>query len=333
MIWLSARLLRTPFAAAAALVLVVCTWLAITGHDLAGRAQHHPNLYDGLTGTDRFVLDSANVLLAAAPALLGAFWGAPIVSRELETGTYRLAWTQSVTRSRWLAVRLGISVLAVILVVGLLTLAITWWAAPVDDATGTQLTAVGSRVTPIAFAMRGVVPIGYAVFALVLGTFIGMAVRRTVPAMALTLLVYVVTQVAVPFWVRPHLVPPDTDTQIPSANKLAEVIYLESGGIQIATHPDEPRAWILSNQTIDTQGHPASIPAWFATCMPMDAVTSTADPEVCFDRLASDGYRQRLVYHPTGHFWPLQLAELGLYLALSALLSALSFWWLRRRLS
>ena len=74
-------------------------------------------------------------MLAVAPALIGVFWGAPLVARELEAGTHRLAWTQSVTRTRWLAIKLGRrrrsrppsrS--------GVLSLAVTWWAQPLDGA-------------------------------------------------------------------------------------------------------------------------------------------------------------------------------------------------------
>ena len=69
-----------------------------------------------------------------APALIGLFWGAPLIARELETGTYRLAWNQSVTRSRWTLAKLGIGGLASVAVAGLLSLMITWWASPINTA-------------------------------------------------------------------------------------------------------------------------------------------------------------------------------------------------------
>jgi hypothetical protein len=56
------------------------------------------------------------------------------VARELETGTYRLAWTQSVTRTRWLAVKLGVVGLTSVAVAGLLSLMVTWWSSPIDRA-------------------------------------------------------------------------------------------------------------------------------------------------------------------------------------------------------
>ena len=51
-----------------------------------------------------YLISVAGILLA--PALIGLFWGAPLIAHELETGTSALAWTQSVTRTRRLAVRL-----------------------------------------------------------------------------------------------------------------------------------------------------------------------------------------------------------------------------------
>ena len=71
-------------------------------------------------------------IVILAPALIGLFFGAPLIARELETGTFRLAWTQSVTRRRWLAVKLGLVGLAAMAIGGLLTWMVDWWASPLD---------------------------------------------------------------------------------------------------------------------------------------------------------------------------------------------------------
>ena len=95
------------------------------------------------------------VVLEVVPALIGLFWELPL-ARELETGTYRLAWTQ-VTRTHWLAVKLGLLGLASMVVAGILSLMVTWWASPLDRV----------RMTPfMSFDQRGLVPVGYAAFAL-----------------------------------------------------------------------------------------------------------------------------------------------------------------------
>jgi ABC-type transport system involved in multi-copper enzyme maturation permease subunit len=65
------------------------------------------------------------VLVVVTPGVLGLFWGAPLVAGELEAGTFRLAWTQSVTRTRWLAARAGLAVLAGMAVAGVLSVIVT----------------------------------------------------------------------------------------------------------------------------------------------------------------------------------------------------------------
>src|SRR4051812_50063354 len=112
MIWLTWRQSRTQLIAVFGLVAAACAWLAVTGPALARLARRNDDVYDLLTSNDRLLFNGGIAVLAVAPALIGIFWGAPLVARELETGTYRLVWNQSVTRGRWLATKLGLSVLA-----------------------------------------------------------------------------------------------------------------------------------------------------------------------------------------------------------------------------
>jgi ABC-type transport system involved in multi-copper enzyme maturation permease subunit len=342
-IWLTWRQCRTQFIVVYGLVAAACVWLAVTGPTVARLARHNNNVYDLLTSNDRLLFNGGIAVLTVAPAVIGIFWGAPLVARELETGTYRLAWNQSVTRGRWLAVKLGFAVLSAAVAVAILTTAITWWAHPIDGATGSQHGSLASRLTPVSFAMRGIVPVAYAVFALLLGTLIGLVLRRSVPAMALTLAVYVVVQIAVPLWVRPHLVPETTTSMVFSDATLDGISIDSSGTTTITTHADRGD-WVLSNETVDAQGRASALPSWFSTCLPpapgagqpsghakVNQDRGTLD--ACLARLTDEGYRQRLVYQPKDHFWPLQWAETGLYLGASALLAWLSFWWTRRRLS
>ena len=118
MIWLTWRQCRTQFLAVYGLVAAACVWLAITGPALARLARRNDNVYDLLTANDRLLFNGGIAALAVAPAVIGIFWGAPLVARELETGTHRLAWNQSVTRGHWLAAKLAFSVLAAAVAVG-----------------------------------------------------------------------------------------------------------------------------------------------------------------------------------------------------------------------
>lgn len=347
MTWLIWRQIRTQLLAVYALVGAAALVLALTGPRLARLTPVDGSIFSQLTELDRFVYYSGIVVIAVVPALIGIFWGAPLVARELENGTHRLAWNQSVTRTRWLAVKLGVATLATAAAVGALTLAITWWADPLDGIQSETRGNLPSRLAPVAFAMRGIVPISYAVFALVLGVTLGVLLRRSLPAMALTLAVYVAAQVAVPFLVRPHLVPPETQiTEISMETMMGLGSHGGSDVVEFEARAADPSDWVLENETIDSSGLVTGLPTWFADCMPGPPRAPTAgDPDTaaepppedrledCFARLDSEGYQQRLVVQPVSHFWPLQWAETGLYGAASVLLAGLSFWWTRRRLS
>ena len=62
-----------------------------------------------------------------APALVGLFWGAPLVAAEAEAGTTQFAWMQSVTRKRWLTVKIGWMLLAAAVWGGVISALVTWW--------------------------------------------------------------------------------------------------------------------------------------------------------------------------------------------------------------
>ena len=145
------------------------------------------------------LLQDLGMVLVLVPGLIGLFWGAPLAARELETGTYQLAWTQGVTRKRWLAVKLGLVGLASVAVAGLFSLMVTWWSSPLDRVNADPFTL---------FDQRGIVPLGYAAFAFALGVTVGLVLHRTVPAMVATLAVFAGVRLVVANWVRPYLLAP-----------------------------------------------------------------------------------------------------------------------------
>ena len=139
--------------------------------------------------------------MVVVPALIGLFFGAPLVARELETGTFRLAWTQSVTRRRWLAVKFAVVGIASMVIGGLVTWMADWWASPLDAVNQNRF-GLGN------FGLQGVAPIGYAAFAFALGATAGVLLRRTVAAMAVTGVGFAAARLAVTYWVRPNLASP-----------------------------------------------------------------------------------------------------------------------------
>jgi hypothetical protein len=342
-IWLSWRQLRIQAAAAAVGVVVAAIVLALTGPPIARLTG---NIFDQLTQLEFWLYSAGIVVLAVTPAVLGAFLGAPLVAREVEAGTHRLAWTQSVSRGRWLATKLALALTTAAATMGVLALAVTWWADPLDAAQSETRGSLPSRITPVAFDMRGIVPVAYGVFAVALGVAVGAVVRRSVAAMAITLAVYVLVTVAVPVWVRPHLIPPVSQT-LALGNDTIDGVTMHGEGpnapITVTAHTANAADWVLTNRTLDPSGRAVDkLPSWFEQCLPppppvaaekAGAAAARNSLDSCLQRLSSEGYRQQLVYQPANRFWSLQWAETGVFLVASGLLAWFSFWWVRRRLT
>lgn len=344
MIWLTLRQFRTQAMTVFGGLAVLGAVLAVTGpglsddygKGLASCADRNAcaAFADGFFDEHRAYFGALAIVVMVLPAVIGVFWGAPLITRELESGTHRLAWSQSITRTRWLAVKLGLLGLAAMVAAGLAVLAAEWWSDPLDEAAGERL----PRVAPLLFDARGVVPVGHAAFAFALGVALGVVVRRTLPAMAITLAVFVAVQIAMPLLVRPYLIPPESETVTISAEN-QQGLMLDDGTVAVQTKA-ERGAWKISNHTVDSSGREVeSIPrARLAQACDPRAPNPGAEPPPgpppdCFERIARLGYRQKIVYQPAGRFWPLQWAETGLFAVLALGLTGVCFHWTRRRVS
>ncbi len=269
--------------------------------------------------------------LLLVPAVIGTFWAAPLLTREFEAGTFQLAWTQSVTRTRWLAAKLGVGALAAMATAGLFSLLLTWWSGPIDTAApfAKRNSITFLRLGYVVFPTRGVTPLGYAAFAFALGATAGVLIRRTVPAMAATLATFLFIQIAWPIWVRPHLIPPAQKfVALTAANIPDAELAVGPGGstILVPSLPSMTGDWIISTQNIDPAGHPFNV----ATVKACQVNISQA----CTSTLSSLHLRAVIAYQPAGRFWALQWAETGIFLAAALALAGFCFWSIRsRRLS
>jgi hypothetical protein len=355
-IWLTWRQFRLQVLVIFAAVVTIAIAMAVTGSELL-QAYHADTVrFLGQIVNDRvdkalYLLGLA--LLSAAPCVIGAFWGAPLIARELEAGTHRLVWNQSITRSRWLAVKLGLTGVAAMAATGLLSLAVSWWSSPIDQAVARGHSAGPfsfPRLFPIVYGARGVVPIGYTAFAFALGVAVGLLLRRSVPAIAITLAVVVAVQIAMPLAVRGHLIAP---VRLTTAITTSNFTGLHGSGppdrgptLQgFTVRAGKPSDWVLSNQTINAQGAvPHTLPAWVADCfLPKQAAIGQGATRVkaptprllngCFSRLADAGFRQRVTYQPASRFWALQWRETAMFLTLALLLTGFCFWRVRRDLT
>lgn len=335
MIWLTWRQFRVQALAAVVAMAALAIALATTGPNLARRYAHSGlsschtncgrltdsflhNALEGLPGTLRWL--GAAVLLAL-PAIVGMFWGAPLVAREFEAGTYRLTWNQSVTRTRWLMVKLLGVGLASVLTAGLLSLAVTWWASPIDKASM-------NRFLPQVFAARGIAPVGYAAFAFVLGVAVGAIVRRTVPAMAITLVLVVAVQLVLSLLIRPHLMTPVSTTGVLDRSVSSTIVVSEDNRMSIYVTPDSSGDWLLSSRTVTGTGAPFHPQIDPSVCGP-----GVQDPGACLDWIDAQHLRYVATYQPADRFWTFQWYETGLLFGLTVLLAGCCVWWVRRRLT
>jgi hypothetical protein len=265
-------------------------------------------------------------LILASPAVIGIFWGAPLIARELENRTLALAWTQSITRTRWLVVKLALTGLAAMAVTEELSLIYAWWADPIAKAIGLGGSAAvfsRGRLSLVIFATSGITPLCYAAFAFALGTATGALIRRALPAMAITLAVFAAAQVAMPLWVRPHLIPPDR--AVASGSSFVESAGVNLGNLTATQVPGQPGAWILSSGAINAAGQPVStVPA---SCVPPPPA-KPPDPGQC---MASRGIREAITYQPVSRYWPFQWIETAIFLTLALALAGFCFWRLGRR--
>jgi hypothetical protein len=250
------------------------------------------------------------------PVVLGMLWGAPLVAHELEARTSDFAWTQSVTRTRWLAGKVGWLLLAAAACGGVLAALITWWSGPTNALSA-------NAFTPGQFDTQGIAPIGYALFAMALGIAAGTVARRTLPAIAVVLGGFIAVRLLISDLLRPHYM-------------AAVTAYYNLNGS--FTAPGQ--AWVLGQGAVSKtgvvvpQGWGSLYPALPASCQKLLAgVPSTkgASMTAIFSCMQAHGWRGFATYQPAYRYWPFQGIETGIYVLLAAALIAVTFLIVRRR--
>jgi hypothetical protein len=317
MTWITWRQYRYQGALAAALLAVLAVVLLITGLHAAG-AWHSAlaacakngscgNLANTSLSLGSPAFTTLVVATSAVPLLPGLFWGAPLVAHELETGTNQFAWTQSITRRRWLAVRTGWLLLGAAVLAGAVSAVVTWWSGPYNAFTADAFEANRFDVTDI-------VPVGYAIFAMALGICAGTLLRRTVPALAVTLAGFVALRALIAQWLRPHYMTPVT-------------MYYNLTG-----NSGPAGAYLGVNQGIvGPNGQPpAGSSNYGFNGAPVPAVCQRATQSLA-SCMAAHGYRGYMTYQPASRFWAFQGIETGIFVVLAAVLLGVTFWVLKRR--
>jgi hypothetical protein len=326
MTWLVWRQHRNQASLAAAALAAFAVLLLVTGRQMASQYQSaraacapsHAcgNLVNSLSlGSP--VLSLLVTLTLLVPCLLGVFWGGPLVARELETGTSQFAWTQSITRRRWLTAKVGWALLAAAAWGGAVSALVTWWSSPLN-ALNQQ------NFTPGQFDTQGIVPVGYALFAVALGIAAGALVRRTLPALAITIGVFAALRIAIAAYVRPHYM-----TALTVLYKFGDLRPRPAGSY-----------WVISRGLVGPGGHVLGGPAHggpgvVRQGIAINGVSISNVPSACRARvfqsplktmscLTAHGYRASITYQPGSRYWAFQGIETGIFAALAAALIAVT---------
>jgi len=249
------------------------------------------------------------------PALIGAFAGAPVLARELETGTFRYAWTQGFGRWRWAVAKLVLLAVVLAAATAAFGVMVSWYFQPYLG-NGHQAPGLYEN-SPFAnlFSLREVTFPAWTVAAFAIGALAGMLIRRVVPAIVAALAVYAGLAFATGGFLREHYLTPLVTSSLtfnlPGASTAWSISQWSTKGGRFAFAGNPPDS--LVNQFCSSVPPDKIGPLGFAPC------------------LAQHGYTQWTSYQPASRFWPFQWIEGGWLLALSALLIAATIWLVRRR--
>jgi hypothetical protein len=267
-------------------------------------------------GTNGFLANG--LILQAVPVLIGAFAGAPVLARELETGTFRYAWTQGFGRWRWTLAKLVLLAVVLAAVAGVFSLLFSWYYQPYFVA-GNDATSL-TEYTPFfpgLFDLRGIGFAAWTLAAFAIGALAGALIRRVVPAIAATLAAYTGLAFATGAWLRPAYMTPvvTSNLNVPGSAWVMSQWWTKGGRFAFTGWPSER----LLNQ--------------FCPAGPSGPVGPGGKSKGVglAECIAQHGYTQWTSYQPAGRFWAFQWIEGGWLLALSVLLIAATVWLVRRR--
>jgi hypothetical protein len=255
------------------------------------------------------------VLLDLVPALIGAFAGAPVLARELETGAFRYTWTQGFGRCRWALAKLVL--LAIVLAAATATFGalVSWYYQP--DYGSQALGLYQNSPFGDLFSLREVTFPAWTLAAFTIGALAGMLIRRVVPAIVATLAVYAGLAFATAGLLREHYLTPLVTTSVnpPGTAWIISQWFTKDGRFAFAGNP------------------PTSLFNQLGPCLAAGNAKPLAGgfPQQLAQCLAQHGYTQWTSYQPASRFWPFQWIEGGWLLVLSALLIAATIWLVRHR--
>jgi hypothetical protein len=337
MIWVTWRQSRTELLIGGAALALVAVFLLWTGLDLrsdytnmgiasclaeSDRSQLCSETLSGFSNRLEDILSLA-WFLVYLPMLIGILAAAPVIL-DLEHGTYRLAWTQGVSRRRWLGVKIGLAIAVMTLGSVALTTLWWWWGEPFGSQEFSR-----NQFDSSLFDNKDIVLISYMVFAFALCIAAGTILRRSFPAFGIAVVGFNAVRIGIEEKLRPHYLSPLKSIGDPMSPPDAQI---------------GNDAWIINSGLSDRFGH---ILSWndpaVRECLvgvkrelgpgqspdQMNAVIDETQRR-CFQD--HDLYMTTL-YHPASRYWIFQGIESAIFLGLSVVLLGLTFYWVTRRIA
>jgi hypothetical protein len=253
-------------------------------------------------------------VLVFAPLLVGSFAGAPLIGRELETGTFRYAWTQGAGRTRWALALLVPGAVAVAVLCAAFGALVAWHETPLWQADNPP------RLQAVEFASSGIAVVGWGVAAYAVGVVAGLLWRRVVPALATTVVVMFFLALAASKTRMHYLSPLRTSSLRHAVGSQALQQWWEKGGVHVSPARLDAALRAAGLQQIHVDGGKTSVQA--------SPQTGGTDP---ISYLLHHGYVQWTSYQPASRYWTFQWIELGWLLALAAILLVAAVVVIRRR--
>jgi len=330
MIWIAWRFQRSVVCALALVVLVFIGFTVVVGvmqhHDFVlfwsapchGHQLQLPRRGDycgelavklaNVKGYDTFVRVAGYVI---AP-LVGALLGILALASEVDNRTVRLAWTQSISRSRWFAAKVGVGATFVTIILVPTAVALSWWNGAISDKD------LFGRAT---YGIAGWDLVAYGLFMFALTILLGAVIRRTGWTLAVSILLFLVVAVTLPSRVRIHLVTPTVTW--------SEPVAVSTGGGSNFFEPWPHNAWLLVDGPVprSTTGIPtyrevfATMPKVSACVVSYPGATESEYVKAqlaCYKKFDVENVA---VYIADGQFWTLQLREGILYLSVALILA------------
>lgn len=319
--WVVWRRYRTTLVATLAVLALLAIYLIVDGHQMRSAYAR----YTGCTPVDsarcqfawQHFRDNygqdliANVLLFL-PGIVGVFAGAPILARELETGTFRYTWTQGVGRTRWAVATVLGGAVSVAVLMGAFGVLVAWHNQPLADS------GITPRLRATSFPVTGLAAAGWALAGFALGVTAGLLWRRVVAALATAFAAWFGLAFLTATELRPNYLAQLTTTNLQlSARDLSLGQSWSKDGVRVG---DAQLNSVL--QAIGVQfdgGGPNQVPRPGGPAV---------DP---VQYLLQHGFQQVTSYQPDSRYWPFQWIESGWLVGLSALLLVTTLWLLRRR--